>query len=233
MRHSTEARESRDRVEALSPKGAARHRHLGTSAHPGHDRPAGQRPAARRISDPDRFTRVAPYPRRRLPSRVRGSRRDPRRARPPCRSPLVDGCADAVVSIDVLQLLDDPASLLGEAARLLRPAGRLVLTTWEGQGASPGAPVFTTRAGEALYPVALNRAWTDARRATGLTHLHLHDLRHTGNTFSSRRQHTRTDGPYGSRQRRNGSPRQPYTPLTRNFASSPNGIRTRVPTLRG
>jgi len=51
---------------------------------------------------------------------------------------LVDGSADAVVSIDVLQLLDDPAGLLGEAARLLRPTGPLVLTTWEGHGAAPG-----------------------------------------------------------------------------------------------
>ncbi len=51
---------------------------------------------------------------------------------------LVDRCADAVVSIDVIQLLDDPAGLLGEAARLLRRAGRLVLTTWEGHGAAPG-----------------------------------------------------------------------------------------------
>lgn len=50
---------------------------------------------------------------------------------------LVDGSADAVVSIDVLQLLDDPAALLGEAARLLKPAGLLVLTTWEGRRRRP------------------------------------------------------------------------------------------------
>lgn len=50
---------------------------------------------------------------------------------------LVDGSADAVMSIDVLQLLDDPAALLGEAARLLKPAGLLVLTTWEGHGDAP------------------------------------------------------------------------------------------------
>ena len=46
-------------------------------------------------------------------------------------------CADAVVAIDVLQLLDEPAAMLQEAARLLRPCGRLALTTWEGLGDAP------------------------------------------------------------------------------------------------
>jgi SAM-dependent methyltransferase len=41
------------------------------------------------------------------------------------------GCAAAVITIDVLQLLDEPAALLREAVRLLRPYGRLVATTWE------------------------------------------------------------------------------------------------------
>jgi len=50
---------------------------------------------------------------------------------------LVDECADAVVSIDVLQLVDEPLRLVSEARRLLRPGARLVITTWEG---SPGAP---------------------------------------------------------------------------------------------
>ena len=50
---------------------------------------------------------------------------------------LPTDCADAVVAIDVLQLLDDPAAMLCEAARLLRPGGRLVATTWEGRGDAP------------------------------------------------------------------------------------------------
>lgn len=50
---------------------------------------------------------------------------------------LPDRCADAVVSIDVLQLVDEPDGLLAEAARLLTSSGRLVLTTWEGREAAP------------------------------------------------------------------------------------------------
>lgn len=50
---------------------------------------------------------------------------------------LPDGCADAVVTIDVLQLVDEPAAVLREAARLLRPGGRLVATTWEGHEDAP------------------------------------------------------------------------------------------------
>ncbi len=50
---------------------------------------------------------------------------------------LRDGCADATVAIDVLQLLDDQAALVAEMARLLKPGGHLLLTTWEGWGQAP------------------------------------------------------------------------------------------------
>lgn len=46
------------------------------------------------------------------------------------------GSAAGVVSIDVLQLLHDPRALVAEAARVLRPGGRFVATTWEGPAAS-------------------------------------------------------------------------------------------------
>lgn len=39
---------------------------------------------------------------------------------------LPTGCAEAVVTIDVLQLVRDPAAVLREGSRLLRPGGRLV-----------------------------------------------------------------------------------------------------------
>jgi ubiquinone/menaquinone biosynthesis C-methylase UbiE len=39
--------------------------------------------------------------------------------------------ADAVVCIDALQLVPDASGLLREAARVLRPGGRAVITTWE------------------------------------------------------------------------------------------------------
>jgi ubiquinone/menaquinone biosynthesis C-methylase UbiE len=45
--------------------------------------------------------------------------------------------ADALVCIDALQLVPDAGGLLREAARVLRPGGRAVITTWE---QSTGAP---------------------------------------------------------------------------------------------
>ncbi len=48
--------------------------------------------------------------------------------------PLADGCADVVVAGEILEHVEDEAAVLGEAARLLRPGGVLVLdslaATW-------------------------------------------------------------------------------------------------------
>ncbi len=48
---------------------------------------------------------------------------------------LPSGCADAVVSIDVLQLVPDPVAMVREITRVLKPGGRVVVTTWENTGA--------------------------------------------------------------------------------------------------
>lgn len=50
---------------------------------------------------------------------------------------LPTGCADAVVAVDVVQLVGNPAQMITEVARLLRVGGHLVLTTWEGQNSAP------------------------------------------------------------------------------------------------
>jgi SAM-dependent methyltransferase len=47
---------------------------------------------------------------------------------------LPSGSVDAAISIDVLQLVPGQAAMLKEMARVLKPAGRAVLTTWEGFG---------------------------------------------------------------------------------------------------
>nr|WP_052477855.1 methyltransferase domain-containing protein [Kibdelosporangium sp. MJ126-NF4]CEL14496.1 Methyltransferase type 11 [Kibdelosporangium sp. MJ126-NF4] len=48
---------------------------------------------------------------------------------------LPDGSADAVVSVDVLQLVPDPVGMMREVTRVLKPGGRVVMTTWEAAGA--------------------------------------------------------------------------------------------------
>jgi ubiquinone/menaquinone biosynthesis C-methylase UbiE len=50
---------------------------------------------------------------------------------------LPAGSVDAVVCIDALQLVPDRAGLLREVARILRPGGRVVITTWERRGGEP------------------------------------------------------------------------------------------------
>ncbi|MFC6704114.1 class I SAM-dependent methyltransferase [Flexivirga alba] len=61
--------------------------------------------------------------------------------------------AHAVVSVDVVQLLDDPRALIVEAARVLRPGGRFVLTTWEGRQDAPAR--FPPNVGELLESTGL------------------------------------------------------------------------------
>ncbi|GAA1754335.1 methyltransferase domain-containing protein [Luedemannella helvata] len=45
------------------------------------------------------------------------------------RVPLADGCADVVSAGEILEHVDDPAGVVAEACRLLRPGGTLVIDT--------------------------------------------------------------------------------------------------------
>jgi integrase len=74
-------------------------------------------------------------------------------------------------------------------------------------GAEPEAWLFPTANGTPLLPRNLNRAWADARRATGRPDLHLHDLRHSGLTWVWR-QRRRPDAPGRPHER----PRRPPVP---------------------
>lgn len=49
---------------------------------------------------------------------------------------LPDGSADAVLCIDAVQFADDPAAVYTELRRVLRPGGRVALTSWEAVDAS-------------------------------------------------------------------------------------------------
>lgn len=51
---------------------------------------------------------------------------------------LPAGTVDAVMCIDSLQFVPDQDGLLREVARVLRPGGRVVITTWERRGSHPG-----------------------------------------------------------------------------------------------
>lgn len=52
-------------------------------------------------------------------------------------------------------------------------------------GADPDALLFTGTDGEPLSRRVWNLRWAEGKRKTGLTHLHFHDLRHTGNTLAA------------------------------------------------
>jgi len=69
---------------------------------------------------------------------------------------LAASSADAVVSIDALHLAADPAAAGREALRILRPGGRLVLTSWQ-----PRTPA------DARLPSGLRIDWAAALRSVG------------------------------------------------------------------
>ena len=51
--------------------------------------------------------------------------------------------------------------------------------------AEPDAWVFVDQRGEPSRRITLQRSWTAAREATGMTHITLHDLRHAGATLAA------------------------------------------------
>jgi ubiquinone/menaquinone biosynthesis C-methylase UbiE len=69
---------------------------------------------------------------------------------------LPDEHADAAVSIDAFHFAADPAAAAAEARRILRPAGRLVLTNWQ-----PKVP------DDARLPARLRIDWPQLLRGAG------------------------------------------------------------------
>jgi integrase len=63
------------------------------------------------------------------------------------------------------------------------PALEQHLNSWVGPG--PDAWLFGTTTGTALSPRNFQRMWAEARRTAGRSDLHLHDLRHSGLTWSA------------------------------------------------
>jgi SAM-dependent methyltransferase len=54
--------------------------------------------------------------------------------------PLEDGAADAIMSVDALLFAPDKLAAIAEMARVLRPGGRLVFTTWDYRSQPVGRP---------------------------------------------------------------------------------------------
>lgn len=54
--------------------------------------------------------------------------------------PVADGAADAVMSVDALLFAPDKAAAARELARVLRPGGRLVFTSWDYHAQPAGRP---------------------------------------------------------------------------------------------
>jgi ubiquinone/menaquinone biosynthesis C-methylase UbiE len=73
-----------------------------------------------------------------------------------CSTGFPDAHADAAVSIDAFHFAADPAAAAAEARRILRPAGRLVLTNWQ-----PEIP------GDERLPARLRIDWPRLLRGAG------------------------------------------------------------------
>jgi integrase len=132
----------------------------------------------------------------RNPCRVRGAGQDRSAERPIVTVAQVAALADAVDErLRAIVLLAAWCGLRrAELLALRRPAYRRHPTPHSRRhrrtldqhvGTDPDDLVFTERRGGPLRLYTVERAWRRARQATGLPHLRLHDLRHTGNTLAS------------------------------------------------
>ena len=86
---------------------------------------------------------------------------------------LPDASADAAVSIDAFHFAADPAAAAAEARRVLRPAGRLVLTNWQ-----PKVP------DDARLPVRSRINWPPLLHSAGFTDIAMEDRPEWHNLFT-------------------------------------------------
>lgn len=89
------------------------------------------------------------------------------------RLPLATAAVDAVMSIDALLFAPDKQASLDELARVLRPGGRLVFTSWDHHSQPRGRPVqvddhrpLLDRAGFAVLVYEETADWRERQRRT-------------------------------------------------------------------
>ena len=111
----------------------------------------------------------------------------PRRP-PDDRRPFEVSVADQLLELDDGSLLlGPPKTHAGRRSVALPSAVRADIERHLIQYTGPesAAFLFTNRQGGMARRASFFAAWNDARRRTGLEHLHFHDLRHTGNTYAA------------------------------------------------
>ena len=88
---------------------------------------------------------------------------------------LDDSTADAVMSVDALLFTPDKAAAMVELRRILRPGGRLVLTSWDYHSQPVGRPPqvpdhrpLAEAAGFSIFAYEETNAWRTRVRDTGL-----------------------------------------------------------------
>lgn len=75
--------------------------------------------------------------------------------------PLAEGVADVVAMINLHHELADPAASYAEAARILRPGGRLLVVDWAPRETPKGPPIEIRITGEQLAELLTSAGLTD------------------------------------------------------------------------
>jgi SAM-dependent methyltransferase len=107
-------------------------------------------------------------------ARVRAPLVDARRIVPVLSSetsvPVPDASADLVVMVNLHHELDDPAATYRDAARMLRPGGRVLVVDWAKRETPHGPPVAARAKPSEIEALLVAAGFADACEHAGLPH---------------------------------------------------------------